>query len=72
VSATPNWTAISSERWLITGALGCVGAWCCRQLVREGHTVVGLDLESDRRRAQLIMSGEELAAVEFVRGDITD
>jgi UDP-glucuronate 4-epimerase len=63
---------MSSERWLVTGALGCVGAWCCRQLVREGHGVVGLDLEADRRRAQLIMSGEELAAVEFVRGDITD
>ncbi len=63
---------MSSERWLITGALGCVGAWCCRQLVREGHAVVGLDLGSDRRRAQLIMSGEELDGVEFVRGDITD
>jgi UDP-glucuronate 4-epimerase len=63
---------MSSERWLITGALGCVGAWCCRQLVREGHAVIGLDLESDRRRAQLIMSGDELAAVEFVHGDITD
>ncbi|HJS96272.1 MAG TPA: SDR family oxidoreductase [Solirubrobacteraceae bacterium] len=63
---------MSSERWLITGALGCVGAWCCRQLVREGHAVVGLDLESDRRHAQLIMSGEELDGVELVRGDITD
>jgi UDP-glucuronate 4-epimerase len=63
---------MSNERWLITGALGCVGAWCCRQLVREGHTVVGLDLGSDRRRMQLIMSGDELAGVEFVQGDITD
>jgi nucleoside-diphosphate-sugar epimerase len=63
---------MSSERWLITGALGCVGAWCCRQLVREGHTVVGFDLGSDRRRGQLIMSSEELAAIEFVTGDITD
>src|SRR6476659_7789790 len=63
---------MSNERWLITGALGCVGAWCCRQLVREGHTVVGLDLGSDQRRVELIMSPDELAAVEFVQGDITD
>lgn len=63
---------MSDECWLITGALGCVGAWCCRALVREGQTVVGLDLESDRGRAELIMSGEELAAVEFAKGDITD
>jgi UDP-glucuronate 4-epimerase len=63
---------MSDERWLITGALGCVGVWCCRQLVREGHTVVGLDLGSDRRRAELVMSADELAAVELVQGDITD
>src|SRR5690348_14647676 len=63
---------MSSERWLITGALGCVGAWCCRQLVRDGPAVVGLDLQSDRRHGQLIMSGEELDGVELVRGDITD
>lgn len=63
---------MSTERWLITGGLGCVGAWCCRQLVREGHTVVGFDLELDRRRAELVMSGEELDAPEFVRGDVTD
>jgi nucleoside-diphosphate-sugar epimerase len=63
---------MSNERWLITGALGCVGAWCCRQLVREGHTVVGLDLDSDHRRPELIMSREELDAVEFTPGDITD
>lgn len=63
---------MSSERWLITGALGCVGAWCARQLVREGHAVFGLDLGSDRRRVELVMSAEELRAVEFVTGDITD
>jgi UDP-glucuronate 4-epimerase len=63
---------MSRQHWLITGALGCVGAWCCRQLVREGHTVVGLDLGSDRGRLELIMSGDEIAAVELVRGDITD
>jgi UDP-glucuronate 4-epimerase len=63
---------VASERWLITGALGCVGAWCCRELVREGHSVVGLDLGSDQRRVELIMSGDELSAVEFVQGDVTD
>jgi UDP-glucuronate 4-epimerase len=63
---------MADERWLITGALGCIGAWCCRQLVREGHSVVALDLGEDRGRQELIMSAEELAAIESVRGDITD
>jgi UDP-glucuronate 4-epimerase len=57
---------------MITGALGCIGAWCCRQLAREGHVVVGFDLSDDRHRAELIMSPEELSAVNYVRGDITD
>src|SRR5436309_629202 len=63
---------MSEESWLVTGALGCIGAWCCRQLVREGHAVVGFDLGEDRHRAELVMSAEELAAVGYVRGDITD
>lgn len=60
------------ERWLITGALGCIGTWCCAQLVREGQTVVGFDLGTDRHRAELVMSPDELGTVNYVRGDVTD
>jgi hypothetical protein len=35
---------MSGERWLFTGALGCIAGWCCRQLVREGQTGVAFDL----------------------------
>jgi nucleoside-diphosphate-sugar epimerase len=63
---------MSEERWLVTGALGCIGTWCCRQLVREGHAVAGFDLGEDLHRAELVMSTDELAAVEYVRGDIAD
>lgn len=63
---------MSEERWLVTGALGCIGAWCCRQLVREGHVVVGFDLGEDRHRPELIMTSDELAGIEYRRGDIAD
>jgi UDP-glucuronate 4-epimerase len=63
---------MSEERWLITGALGCIGSWCCAQLVREGHAVVGFDLGEDRGRARLVMTPEEVSSVKFVRGDITN
>jgi UDP-glucuronate 4-epimerase len=63
---------MSDERWLITGALGCIGAWCCRQLVRDGHAVVGFDVGTDRRRAELVMRPGELDAINYVQGDITD
>jgi len=59
------------ERFLVTGALGCIGAWTVRTLVREGTRVVAFDLAGDTKRLRLIMTPDELAQVEFVRGDIT-
>jgi len=63
---------VSSERFLVTGALGCIGAWTCRLLVEEGVPVVGYDLGSDPHRLRLIMGPEQLAQVTLVPGDVTD
>ncbi len=60
------------ERFLVTGALGCIGAWTVRQLVREGVPVVAFDLGRDPRRIAVIVEPDELARVDFVAGDITD
>ena len=64
--------ATSQERFLVTGALGCIGAWTVRALVRDGVPVVSYDLGGDRRRLAQIMTDEELASVTFDAGDITD
>ena len=63
---------MSEERWLVTGALGCIGSWCTQELVREGHRVVGFDLGDERHRAELIMTPDEVAAISYVRGDVSD
>jgi UDP-glucuronate 4-epimerase len=63
---------MSDERWLITGALGCIGAWACRELVREGHEVIAYDLGDDTRRMELVMGPDEMSAVRLLNGDITD
>jgi len=60
-----------AERFLITGALGCIGAWCLETLLSEGADVVAFDLGDDRHRLELIMEPDELARIEFVRGDVT-
>jgi nucleoside-diphosphate-sugar epimerase len=60
------------ERFLVTGALGCIGAWTVRELVREGVPVVAFDIGRDTRRLALVMTPDELAQVTFVVGDITD
>jgi UDP-glucuronate 4-epimerase len=61
-----------SDAWLVTGALGCLGAWTVVSLAREGARVVAVDLGTDQRRLRLIAKPEELDAVTFVQGDITD
>jgi nucleoside-diphosphate-sugar epimerase len=58
-------------RFLVTGVLGCLGAWTARVLVEDGAHVVGLDLGSDPRRLRELMSDDQLARVELVQGDIT-
>jgi UDP-glucuronate 4-epimerase len=61
-----------TERFLITGALGCIGAWSCAQLVRENVPVVVYDLGTNTERLDLVMSPEELEGVTMVAGDVTD
>jgi nucleoside-diphosphate-sugar epimerase len=63
---------VSEERYLVTGALGCIGAWTVRELAREGVPVVALDVGSDLRRLEQITTPDELAAATMVAGDITD
>ncbi len=57
---------------LVTGALGCLGAWTVRHLLDLGHVPVAFDLSEDRRRLAALASPDELEAVTFVRGDLTD
>jgi len=60
------------ERFLVTGALGCIGAWTVRALVRGAVPVVAFDLGRNHRRLDQIMTADEVAAVTFLVGDITD
>jgi nucleoside-diphosphate-sugar epimerase len=61
-----------SERVLVTGVLGCIGAWTAATLVREGVEVVGFDLGGDAARLELVMEPDEVARVTLERGDIGD
>ena len=58
----------SEERFLVTGALGCIGAWTCALLAEEGVDVVGYDLGSSDHRLRLATDAE----IPLVRGNIVD
>jgi UDP-glucuronate 4-epimerase len=59
------------EAFLVTGALGCIGAWTVRALIGDGVPVVAFDVAGDARRLELLLGPVELERVTFVRGDIT-
>lgn len=61
-----------SERFLVTGALGCIGAWTVKRLVGEGAAVWTYDLPGSQHRLDLIMDEAELGKVTRIAGDITD
>ena len=60
-----------SERVLVTGVLGCLGAWVARAVLADGDDVVGYDLGENTARLDLVL-GEDAARVTLVCGDITD
>ena len=61
-----------AEHFLVTGGLGCLGAWVVRNLVQEGTPVTVFDLSENPHRLRLILEPEELARVNFIRSDITE
>jgi UDP-glucuronate 4-epimerase len=63
---------MSGERFLVTGALGCIGAWTVREIVREGLPVVGFDIGQNARRLSQVLVPDDLARVTLVAGDITE
>jgi len=63
--------ATGIERFLVTGAAGCIGAWAVRALLDDGVPVVASDLSEDLRRLRLASEGEPGAGFEFLALDVT-
>ena len=63
---------MSNETFMITGSMGCIGAWVIRNLVQEGVKVVATDLATEPVRPRQVMSEEELSKVTFAKLDVTD
>jgi nucleoside-diphosphate-sugar epimerase len=61
-----------ADKFLIIGALGCIGAWTAKRLLDEGAGVVSYDLPGDPHRLKLIMPGNQLDEITFIDGDVLD
>lgn len=60
------------ERFLVTGATGCVGAWIVRLLANEDVPVVALVRSANYARLRLIATEDQISRITFVTADITD
>lgn len=60
------------EKFLVTGSMGCLGAWVIRHLIDEGAAFVATDLGNDPVRPKLLLSDDELASVTWQTLDVTD
>lgn len=58
--------------YLVTGAMGCIGAWVLFHLVQQGKQGIGFDLNEDRHRLDLLLDRSEQAVITLTRGDLTD
>ena len=62
-----------ADRFLVTGALGCIGAWTVRRLLADGADVFCYDLPGDPHRLRLVLEDEAaLAGLTMINGDVTD
>lgn len=59
-------------KYLVTGSMGCIGAWTIYHLLQEGKSVVSFDLSDDHHRLDLLLSASDKEKITFVTGDLTN
>ena len=63
--------ASSLARFLVTGAKGFIGAWVVKNLVERGESPWVFDVDAESHRLHALLSGEQLARIKFVLGDVS-
>lgn len=63
---------MTQPTFLVTGALGCLGAWTMKNLLEARARVVAFDLGTDVYRWRLLMDDETIERAKLEHGDISD
>ena len=63
---------MGSERFLVTGGQGFIGAWIVKTLLEMNYDVIAYDVYDQPTRMSVLLNPESLKHVEFVHGDINN
>lgn len=63
---------MTEPTYLVTGALGCLGAWTTKNLLDANAQVIAFDLSTAIYRWRALMDDETIARAKLVNGDISD
>lgn len=58
--------------YLVTGALGCLGAWTMKNLLEQNANVIAFDLGTDAYRWRALMDDDTIARAKLVNGDVSN
>lgn len=58
--------------FLVTGSMGCIGAWVLYHLVKQGKRAVSFDVTDNRHRLNLLLSLDEQHSIIFEQGDLRE
>lgn len=61
----------SAPQFLVTGAKGFIGAWIVKSLVDRGHLPCILDVDAGCQRLQMLLPDDQIRALPFIPGDVT-
>jgi len=62
---------VSTRRFLVTGAKGFIGAWIVKELIDRGDQPWIFDIDTESARLSSLLTPEQMQAVHFLQGDIT-
>ena len=63
---------MGAERFLVTGAQGCIGAWVSKTLLELRHDVTAFDIGRELTLLTRLIPPESLQRVDFVFGDVNN
>jgi len=58
--------------FLVTGTMGCIGAWVLRNLLDDGAKIVATDIDTTVTRPGLLLSDMQIESINWERLDVTD